>query len=124
MSWNIISTPFIMYNRAVIRYVNNIFYLERNLPFFNYASSFAELFNRHICSPETTTSLLCGNVRKNVLSGCTIFLHITIVEIIDPLQALCRLNTMTSHPSWNLYTVLKVINNEVYSIFDTSIGNL
>ena len=100
------------------------FHLESNLPFFNCARSFAELFYCHICSPETATLFPCRNVCKNVLSGCTIFLHVTGEEIIDPLQALCRLNTMTSHPLWNLHTILEVINNELYSIFDTSIGNL
>ena len=100
------------------------FHLEQNIPFLDCASSIAELFYCHICSPETATLLPCRNVCKNVLSGCTIFLHVTGEEIINPLQALCQLNTMTSHPSWNLHTVLEVINNELYSIFDASIGNL
>ena len=100
------------------------FNLENNLPFLNCVRSFAELFYCRICLPETTPLFPCRNVCKNVLSGCTIFLHVTGEEIIHPLRALCQLNTMTSHPSWNLHTALEVINNKLYSIFDTEVSKL
>ena len=115
-----------LYHARVIFYSIYIvfFNLENNLPFLNCVRSFAELFYCHICLPETTPLFPCRNVCKNVLSGCTIFLHVTGEEIIHPLRALCQLNTMTSHPSWNLHTALEVINNKLYSIFDTSIRDL
>ena len=100
------------------------FILEGNIPFTSCLRSFAELFYCHICLPETASLFPCRNVCKNVLSGCTIFLHMAGEEVISPLRALCRLNTMTSHPLWNLHTALETINNKLYSIFDTSVGEL
>ena len=120
------------YQFRSLYYARELFYsiyivflhLERNLPFISCVRSFAELFYCNICLPETVSVFPCRNVCKNVLSGCTIFLHVTGEEIIHPLRALCQLNTMTSHPSWNLQAALKVINNELYSIFDTSVRDL
>ena len=120
------------YQFRSLYYARELFYsiyivflhLERNLPYISCVRSFAELFYCHICSPETASIFPCRNVCKNVLSGCTIFLHVTGEEIIHPLRALCQLNTMTSHPSWNLQATLEIINNELYSIFDTSVRDL
>ena len=120
------------YQFRSLYYARELFYsiyivflnFERNLPFISCVRSFAELFYCHICWPETVSVFPCRNVCKNVLSGCTIFLHVISEEIIHPLQALCQLNTMTSHPSWNLQAALEVINNELYSIFNTSIRDL
>ena len=109
----------LLYNIYIV-----FFYLEQNLPYINCVRSFAELFYCHICLPETTSLFPCRNVCKNVLSGCTIFLHVTGEEIVDPLRTLCQLNTMTNHPSWNLHNALEVINNNLYSIFDTSLRDL
>ena len=115
----------LFYARDLFYRIYTVFFnLETNLPFLNCVHSFAELFYCHICMPETATLFPCRNVCKNVLSGCTIFLHVTGEEIINPLRVLCQLNTMTSHPSWNLRTALEVINNKLYSIFDTSIRDL
>ena len=113
------------YTRQILYSIYIVFFnLEQNLPYINCVRSFAELFYCHICLPETTSLFPCRNVCKNVLSGCTIFLHVTGEEIVDPLRALCQLNTMTNHPSWNLHNALEVINNNLYSIFDTSLRDL
>ena len=115
----------LFYARDLFYRIYTVFFnLENNLPFLSCVRSFAELFYCHICLPETTPLFPCRNVCRNVLSGCTIFLHVTGEEIINPLRVLCQLNTMTSHPSWNLHTALEVINNKLYSIFDTSIRDL
>ena len=98
--------------------------LENNLPFTSCIRSFAELFYCHICLPETATLFPCRNVCKNVLSGCTIFLHVTGEEIVLPLRVLCQLNTLTTDASWSLHTALQVINNKLYSIFDASVSEL
>ena len=113
------------YVREILFSIYIVFFnLESNLPFISCVRSFAELSYCRICLPETAPLFPCRNVCKNVLSGCTIFLHVTGEEIINPLRVLCQLNTMTSHPSWNLRTALEVINNKLYSIFDTSIRDL
>ena len=93
--------------------------LERGVPFEGCLLSFTQLFYCQICMPETATLLPCRNVCKNILSGCTIFLHVTGEELTNSLQALCQLNTMTTNASWNLQTALSLINNKLYSIFDT-----
>ena len=93
--------------------------MERGLPFIQCVCSFAELFYCHICLPETSSLFPCRNVCKNVISGCTIFLHVIGEEMIEPLRALCQLNTMTNGPVWNLQTILQTLNNKLYSIFDT-----
>ena len=98
--------------------------MEGGLPFVQCVRSFAELFYCHICLPETSSLFPCRNVCKNVISGCTIFLHVIGEEMIEPLRAACQLNTMTNHPVWNLHTALETLNNELYSIFDTRIGDL
>ena len=115
----------LFYFREILYHIHILFFnLEHNLPFGQCIRSFAELFYCHICLPETSSLVPCRNVCKNVLSGCTIFLHVTGEEIVEPLRALCQLNTITTHPSWNLHTALEVINNNLYSIFDTSIAEL
>ena len=98
--------------------------LENNIPFSRCKRSFAELFYCHICQPETATLFPCRNVCKNVLSGCSIFLHVTGEEIVLPLRTLCQLNTLTTDASWNLHAALQVINNKLYSIFDVPISEL
>ena len=65
--------------------------MERGLPFIQCVRSFAELFYCHICLPETSSLFPCRNVCKNVISGCTIFLHVIGEEMIEPLRALCQL---------------------------------
>ena len=115
----------LFYFREVTFSIYSVFVnLERGLPFIQCVRSFAELFYCHICLPETSSLFPCRNVCKNVISGCTIFLHVTGEEIIEPLRALCQLNTMTNHPVWNLHTALERLNNELYSIFDTPLGEL
>ena len=113
------------YFREILFGIYIVFFnLENNLPFTSCVRSFAELFYCHICLPETATLFPCRNVCKNVLSGCTIFLHVTGEEIVLPLQTLCLLNTLTTDASWNLHTALQVINNKLYSIFDFSVSEL
>ena len=113
------------YFREILFGIHIVFFnLEDNLPFSSCIRSFAELFYCHICLPETATLFPCRNVCKNVLSGCTIFLHVTSEEIVLPLRALCQLNTLTTDASWNLHTALEVISNKLYSIFDVSVSEL
>ena len=115
----------LFYFREVIYGIYNVFFhMERGLPFASCLRSFAELFYCHICLPETSVLFPCRNVCKNVITGCTIFLHVTGEEMIEPLRALCQLNAMTNDPLWNLHTVLETLNNKLYSIFDTQIGEL
>ena len=115
----------IYYFREILFGIYVVFFnLENSLPFSSCIRSFAELFYCHICLPETATLFPCRNVCKNVLSGCTIFLHVTGEEIVLPLRALCQLNTLTTDASWNLHTALQVINNKLYSIFDVSVSEL
>ena len=115
----------LFYFREVIFSIYDVFLnMERGLPFIQCVRSFAELFYCRICLPETSSLFPCRNVCKNVISGCTIFLHVIGEEMIEPLQAVCQLNTMTNHPVWNLQTALETLNNKLYSIFDTPIGDL
>ena len=110
----------LFYFREVIFSIYDVFFnLERDLPFVQCIRSFAELFYCHICLPETSSLFPCRNVCKNVMSGCTIFLHVFGEEMIEPLRALCQLNTMTNSPVWNLQIALQTLNNKLYSIFDT-----
>ena len=113
------------YFREIIYSIYTVFIdLENNIPFASCIRSFAELFYCHICQPETATLFPCRNVCKNVLSGCTIFLHVTGEEIVLPLRTLCQLNTLTTDASWNLHAALQVINNKLYSIFDVPVSEL
>ena len=113
------------YFREVLYSIYTLFLnLESGLPFGECIRSYAELFYCHICMPETSSLFPCRNVCKNVLSGCTIFLHVIGEEIIDSLRAPCQLNTLTTDPSWNLHTALETLNNELYSIFDVSVEEL
>ena len=115
----------LFYFREVIYGIYDVFFnMERGLPFASCLRSFAELFYCHICLPETSSLFPCRNVCKNVITGCTIFLHVTGEEMIEPLRALCQLNTMTNDPLWNLHTALETLNNKLYSIFDTPIEEL
>ena len=110
----------LFYFREVIFSMYDIFFnLEGGLPFVQCIRSFAELFYCHICLPEHSSLFPCRNVCKNVISGCTIFLHVAGEEIIEPLRAACQLNTMTNHRVWNLQTALETLNDKLYSIFDT-----
>ena len=115
----------LFYYREMIFGIYKVFIImEGGLPFASCLRSFAELFYCHICLPETSSLFPCRNVCKNVITGCTIFLHVIGEEIIGPLRALCLLNTMTNDPLWNLHTALETLNNKLYSIFDTPIGEL
>ena len=115
----------LFYFREVMFSIYDVFLnMERGLPFIQCVRSFAELFYCHICFPETSSLFPCRNVCKNVISGCTIFLHVIGEEMIEPLQAVCQLNTMTNHPVWNLHTALETLNNKLYSIFNTPIEDL
>ena len=115
----------LFYYRGMIFGIYKVFLImEMDLPFMECVRSFAELFYCHICLPETSSLFPCRNVCKNVISGCTIFLHVTGEEMIEPLRALCQLNTMTNDPLWNLHTALETLNNNLYSIFDIPIEEL
>ena len=110
----------LFYFREILFNIHTVFLnMEGGLPFIQCVRSFAELFYCHICLPETSSLFPCRNVCKNVISGCTIFLHVIGEEMIEPLRALCQLNTMTNDPVWNLQTTLQTLNNKLYSIFDT-----